>query len=496
MLRCFTAILCITLALPALTQAQDLSGVVNINFVTDLRLFTLMSAINAGGFDYEGGASMHPVRRQVRQKLNSLDPLLLQRLHDFYVAHHVADNPQREMARYTSLALLLSDPPRFEITLPPKDIPVEVQEVLGFEQILPTFYQQSGLEQLWLEVRPQYLAEIEKYKPVARQSISQALQYLRTEARIVMDRQIFFIPDLMSSHGITNSRIVGNLYYLVVGPAETPEKNLRNIRHEYLHFLLDPLIEKNGMALIQQQEVLQLLNDRPELLAKFRKDLKLLNTESLIEAVQLRIDRPADVRGELAQQYADGNILVYHYYEKLQDFEKASVSFPEYLPSIIQAFDLKREQQRKEWYVAESETLRSQREEQSQQLKARTEWMRQLERANTLLQQKQFDEAEKALLAMKEQKPKDAAVLFGLGQIELRRQNADAAESYFKGVIVQGDAPAWMVAWSRLHLATVYMATDRVPEARAALQQVAGLSGDLKGARDEAKKRLASLPPP
>jgi hypothetical protein len=498
--------LLILLLLCTQVYGQDLSGIVNINFVPDVRLFIVMAAINAGGFNYESAPSMHPVRLQVRQKLKLLDPFLLQRLHDFYIAHHTVDNPQQEIARYTSLALLLSDPPQLEINLPPKDIPPEVHDVQGFQQILPTFYHQADLQQLWAEVRPRYLAEIEQYKPVTRQSIVQVLQYLRTEARIVMDRQIFFIPDLMSAHGVSNSRIVGSLYYLVVGPAETPEKNLRNIRHEYLHFLLDPLIEKNGLAIVQQQEVLQLFKDRPELLAKYQKDLKLLNTESLIEAIQLRIDlvnqnrqRPVSsdsIREQLARHYDAGNILVYHYYEKLQDFERASASFPEYLAAIIQSLDMKRELQRKEWFVAEAEKLRQQHEVQSKQLQERIEWVRQLERANVLLQQKNFDEAEKVLLPMKERRPDEPAVLFGLGQIQIHRQNASAAESYFNAVIARPEAPAWMVAWSRLNLASVYRATDRLAEARVALQLVASSNEALRGARDEAKKRLADLPPP
>ncbi|MBI4455398.1 MAG: hypothetical protein HY644_05805 [Acidobacteria bacterium] len=494
MLRLILGLIAVLFPFVFMVQAQDLQAVVNINFVADVRLFTVMSAINAGGFDYETAASMHPVRRQVREKLKSLDPLLLQRTHDFYVAHHATGTPEREIARYTSLALLLSDPPRYEIVLPTKDVPAEAREVVGFEQVLPVFYQQGGLEQLWLEVRPQYLAEIEKYKPVVRQAIAQCLQYLRTEARIALNRQIVFIPDLMSPHGISNSRIVNNLYYLVVSPAEDPAINLRNIRHEYLHFVLDPLIEKNGLAIIQQEEALQLLSERPKLLERFQKDRKLLNTESLIEAIQLRIDRPVNVPDQLAQLYAAGNALVYHYYERLQEFEKTSVSFPENLESMIRAFNLKRELQRKDRLAAETEREREKREQEAQQLREKSERLGALEQANVLLQNKHYVEAEKLLLALKQRNAIDPPVLFGLGQIEMQRQRAAAAESYFKSVITHSQAPAWMVAWSRLYLASLFSAMDRLPEARDLLQQVLQAPGDLKGAREEASRRLARLP--
>lgn len=475
---------------------QDLQGIVNITFLTDARLFTVMSAINAGGFDYEPAGSMHPVRRQVRERLKSLDPALLRHVHDFYIAHHAAaETPQREIAHYTSLALLLTEPPALEISVPPKDLPTDVAAIVGFQQVLPVFYRQAGLDQLWLQARPYYLEEIERYKPIARQSILQALQYLRTEARIVLDRQILFMPDLMSAHGITNSRIVGNLYYLIVGPSEAAEKNARNIRHEYLHFLLDPIIEKNGAAIIQQQEVLQLLADRPDLFEKFRKDLKQLNTESLIEAIQLRIDPSPDVQQRLNEQYAAGNVLVYHYFERLQDFEKAAVSFPEFLPSIIQAFNLRKELQRKDWFVSEMEKQKQQRQQQLLAANERREWNAALEQVNAFLRQKNYSEAEKLLKDLKARRPGDPSVLFGLGQIELQKRNTTAAEAYYQAVLSQPQAPAWMAAWSRIHLATVYLVAERLEDARAQLRQVLQLSGDLRGAQEEAKKRLASLPP-
>lgn len=486
--------LCLVLSPALFAQTPNLEELANINFVADVRLFAVMSAINAGGFNYETAASMHPVRQRVRDKLKTLDPALLQRLHDFYIAHHAADTPQREIARYTSLALLLSNPPQFDVTLSLKEVPAEAREVIGFEQILPVFYQQAGLEQLWLEVGSDYAAEIEKYKPLVRQSIAQSQQYLRTEARVSLDRQILFMPDLMSAHGFANSRIVQNLYYLVVGPAEDPETNLRNVRHEYLHFLLDPIIEKNGLAIVQQREVLQLLSGRSDLLEKFANDLKLLNIESLIEAAQLRIEQPANANEQLTQKYAAGNVLVYHYYEQLQEFEKASMSFPEYLPSVIQAFDLRRELQRRDFLAAENERRREKREKEEQQIREQAERQGALERVSSLLEGKKYDEAERLLLAMREKNPSDPPVLFGLGQIELQRHNAAPAEIYFQGVIQHPKAPAWMVARSRLQLATVYLATERLPEARSLLQQLAQESGDIGGVQQEARKRLAGLP--
>ncbi|MBI2822397.1 MAG: hypothetical protein HYX74_09245 [Acidobacteria bacterium] len=495
MLRRLTRAFVLLLLLSSFLRAQELEEMVNITFVADVRLFAVMSAINAGGFDYESSGSMHPVRRAVRENLRLLDAALLQRLHDFYIAHHAAETPQREISSYTSLALLLSGPPAFEITVPMKDLPDEVRHVLGFEQILPALYEKANIAELWLEVRPEYLAEIEKYKPVVRQSVIQSQQYLRTESRVTLDRQIVFIPDLMSAHGISNSRIVKNLYYLIVGPAEDPERNLRNVRHEYLHFLLDPVIEKNGLAIIQQQEVLQLLASRPELMEKFSKDLKLLNTESMIEAVQLRIERPQDAAAHLARQYAAGNVLVYHYYEQLEDFEKSTSTFPEYFPSIIQAFNLKQEMERRDRLAEENEKLRQQREQRAEQSRLQSERMETLQRINALLQEKKFEEAEKLLLALKEEDPADPNILFNLGQIEMQRENLAGAENYFKGVATHPQAPAWLAARGKVQLATVYLMADRLAEARELLRQVAQSSGDdLRGSREEAIRRLAALP--
>ncbi|MEE8587276.1 MAG: hypothetical protein V3T83_20745, partial [Acidobacteriota bacterium] len=57
---------------------QDPTRLANIEFKEDVRVFTVMAAINAAGFDYEAkGRQMSDVRRSVRQALKGLDSGLL-----------------------------------------------------------------------------------------------------------------------------------------------------------------------------------------------------------------------------------------------------------------------------------------------------------------------------------------------------------------------------------------------------------------------------------
>ena len=95
----------------------------------DQTLFTVMAAINAAGYD-EGSdpSEMNPVRAAVREELAGLDVPSLPALREFYRAHRLAD-PARDLSQYISLALLLSEPPKFELNISPVNLPPDVADL-------------------------------------------------------------------------------------------------------------------------------------------------------------------------------------------------------------------------------------------------------------------------------------------------------------------------------------------------------------------------------
>ena len=133
---------------PALeTKLEDL---VNIDFRADLRLFTVMAALNAAGFDYERpNQDMSPVRQAVRLALKDLEPGLSSRLDAFYQSHRGVQEEARQQIAYTSLALLIGDAPDFSLSEEEDTVPNDVLKIQSFVQLVEEFYRVAQIETLY-----------------------------------------------------------------------------------------------------------------------------------------------------------------------------------------------------------------------------------------------------------------------------------------------------------------------------------------------------------
>ena len=109
-LRSFVALAVVlgTLHARAAPRAQALEGLVNIRFQLDPRVFGVMAAANAAGFDLDAGeVAPGSVRARVRERLTRLDPGLRARLGEFYAARDPEHDPLRQQSKYVSFALLV-----------------------------------------------------------------------------------------------------------------------------------------------------------------------------------------------------------------------------------------------------------------------------------------------------------------------------------------------------------------------------------------------------
>ena len=213
----------------------------------------------------------------------------------------------------------------------------------NLQMLLPDFYNNANLEKLWNEVRPSYRKELLLYRPVVHRVIRETLNYFKIPAKIYFDRNIVFMPDLLTYHDIVNARNVEDVYYIVVGPSENPEGNFIKLQHEYLHFLLDPLIEENTDILKESISYLELAKKQPLFPNDLWNDYNLLVTESLIESLLHRMHPEADETKQdrnlrnlkLVQR---GMILCPYFERKLNSFESETgdeVSLPNFLVKTL-----------------------------------------------------------------------------------------------------------------------------------------------------------------
>ena len=484
--------------------SQRVESLANVEFRSDIRLFATMAALNAAGFDYESPQKeMSAVRKSLRQELSQLDPFLKARLNAFYLNHRDGQDESREQIVYTSLALVLSGPPDFELVVNSKDLPSDARKVLGFEKLVQEFYRSADIRSVWNRYQPLYRAEMKAYRPILREVIQQSLQYFRIPPRIVLDRQIILMVDLLNAKGIVNARNLERVYYLVVGPSDNPAGNHIQLQHEYLHFVVDPLIEKFQETLFQHEELLKLAQSQPRIKSDRQNRFRLIVGESLIESIVLRLHPPENLESELVRLFREGLIFAPHFYRGLQLYEKSDLlSFPAYCEVLFRGItdskireDEKAIEKLEEKIEAGKQEQLAQRQKEQQEKERRNRIRSLLTEAGHLLSQKQYESAQETLDQLLGEDPGNGRALFYLAQAASQQNQHKRAFQYYRQAAQSESTPLWVRAWCLLRMGNFLAFQSRFEEARTHFSQVLAMEGDLRGASEQAQRALGRLPP-
>jgi hypothetical protein len=179
---------------------------------------------------------------------------------------------------------------------------------------------------------------------------------------------VVVIEPLLSPHTV-NARIYGTDYVVVVSPVNGLIR-MDDVRHVYLHYMLEPLLQARANAIDRTQPILKEIRDAP-LEFRYRSDTVPLTIECLIKAIEARtMDTgvpvytiPAGVeRSELPryeherqiyQQKVDavrvatvrhdmtqGFVLTQYFYEQLIQFEKDPASLKDTIGEMVYSMDV------------------------------------------------------------------------------------------------------------------------------------------------------------
>ena len=308
-------------------------------------LFSIVSAANVCGYDQDLAASS-PIRQQVRSDLvraseSAQVAAAAQAMCRFY-REHKQDDAAHTLAQYVSLALNVGDPPDFTPKWQEADMPDDAAYVLGFIPLLKDYAAAAKLHSIWLKYQPQYEALIEHYHDPVEKMITATDVYLRMPLAIDPGRSYTVYLEPMLSPGQVNSRDYRDeLYYMVISP-QGDNIHIEQLRHAYLHFVLDPLIAKRATALDRIKPILDSVKQAP-MAQIYKEDVGLLVIESLIRAIEARTplnsklpeqDRQAIVK----RAESEGFILTGYFYDQLRAFEKQETglkdSFPDWLHGV------------------------------------------------------------------------------------------------------------------------------------------------------------------
>ncbi|MGP8251548.1 MAG: hypothetical protein ACLQHF_05890 [Terracidiphilus sp.] len=344
-----------------------------ISLISSEQVFAVAAALNACGYD-EGLADSPDVRKRVRDEIDQAlarseqaraarDAVCL------YIAQHRMTGTARDISQYISLALYLTPPPALETTADLTEMPPDATQVAEFVPLLRSFAAATDLHGIWLTVRLTYDEEAARIHDALSQMIVSTNLYLKMPASTYTGSRFIVIVEPMLSPGMVNARIYG-VDYVVVVSAVKGSVRMSDVRHTYLHYMIDPLLYARSSAIDREQPILKEVRDAP-LEFRYRSDVVPLTIECLIKAIEARtmdtgvaiykipanVDRSALPRYEHERQVTldkaeavrkatvqhdmnQGFVLTQYFYDELLIFEKDPASLKDTIGEMVYGMDI------------------------------------------------------------------------------------------------------------------------------------------------------------
>ena len=149
---------------------------------------------------------------------------------------------------------------------------------------------------------------------------------------------VVVLPNLLHAYWRGYGPRVGDLSYVVMGPAVEPNVGL--IQHEAMHPILNPLVDAHlgAVELGQADRLTAAL--KPQVAAGYRTWPNMLH-ESVIRAVEVRLP-PADRERLIRQEEAAGFPLVRPLAGRLADYEASGQALAEFMPRLWLCLTMRR----------------------------------------------------------------------------------------------------------------------------------------------------------
>ena len=347
----------VLLAAPgALAQSTKAQLEVNETF------FSLAAALNSCGYD-SGLESSLPLRQAVRAEVKTAitSSPAAQRAHDAicqFWNDHQQPGKENDITPYLSLALDLGPPPVFAPTLAEADLAPDAARVLGIVSLLQKFYQAANLHAIWQKFQPQYEALVSQLHDPVSKELTQTDLYLKLPFSQYPGQRFAVYMEPQLSPAEVDARNYGANYYMVVSPDRDGHIRYPEIRHTYLHFVLDPLALAHGKSLKDLEPLLEDVRRAP-MAESFKNDASLLVNECLIRAIEVRTSIPKSNEparnASVRRSVEEGFVLTRTFYDELADFEKESTGMKNAYGDLLHGISLERERKRAREIVFRSE---------------------------------------------------------------------------------------------------------------------------------------------
>ncbi|MFN0169601.1 MAG: tetratricopeptide repeat protein [Bryobacteraceae bacterium] len=471
----------LTNVVPAADQGQ-LDG--------NITLFTMWAALDRAGVMPPSSAS--PLRDLVRAQVQARAVPVAADIRKF-VERRRKPASVADLGPYISFALSVEGPPNFKFRYRTLDLSPEVGAMEGFNDLLKKFYEQAEIGEIWPKAQPAVDQEIAKYHLPTTEAVMQVNVYLRNVTSGFLGRRFQIYLDPLGPPNLIQTRSYGDDYFVALTASDEPKTF--DVRHAYLHYLLDPTATKYGEDILKKKGIGDFAQPAPALPEQFKSDFLLLTTECLIKAVESRLERSGR-QERVDQALSEGYILAPFFAEQLVAYEKQEAGMRMYFPDMLAALDLKKEDERlKSVRFASAAAQRPVRKVTVAEEPTGVE--KTLDSAEQLYVAKQLEKARDVFAqALRETAVPSfhAKAYYGLARIALQERHPDLAEKLFQKTIELGPDP-FVKAWSHVYLGRLAEAAGEQGQATVQYQAALGVEGASEAARKAAEKGISQTLP-
>jgi tetratricopeptide (TPR) repeat protein len=457
-----------------------------VSIETSQQLFATMCALWAVDYDSEAAtASLPPAWRGIAEQMYQLKGPAVDTLRAYYQKHEHHD-PSVTLTRFISFAMVVGPPPDFKYTLRHDDLPPDVLTIEDFTDVLAKFCQEAQIDRIWRRIEPAYQLPTQLLLGPMTKIVLQTTGYLRELLASDSPRTFtIYIEPLVRTD--TNFRNYGYQYdFILNGDADPP---LTDLRHAFLHFLLDTIPARYPAAIAPSRPLIQLALKAPQLPAQYHDESVAFYTECLIKAVELRLDhlQPAKLAAALDQDDVQGYVLVRPLFAGLEQFQQAEPAMKFYFPALAKSVDVAAETKRVAAIQFAPSSEPAPLTSAEQEANEKEEMLR---RGEQFIASQDGASAQAQFERVLAHWPDTARAQYGLAIAAVLQGQGQKAEDMFTALVQPPSngtpAPdASVLAWSHVYLGRIYdMKSDRdqaVTEYRAALA-VTGVPASARAA--------------
>ena len=313
-----------------------------------------------------------------------------------------------------------------------------------------------------------------------------AAAYTLSAERLAADRELAGEAFNFSNEQPINVIEVTNLILKLMQSDLEPD--IRNeatneIRHQYLHFILDPFGLRFTLPRDTRIALTKFVENAPGIQDQYRKDLQFLIIESLIRAVELRMNKVSAVKAsaELDSYTRGGALLSRHFYESLEAFEEGQEGMRVYYPRIVKSIELDKIE------ASFNAAVKAPVEK----LPEVSEVQRLLEEANSNLGDDNLEKAKELFeTVLRKHGAANGEALYGLGIVASIQNDRESAKECFQKALESSTSDKSIRVWSRIYLGRLHDVEGRRREALLEYQAAIDLGDNTRNAQEVAKRGL------